>query len=116
MQPDVIVDVGSTSAIYVTLAQRVEARRSAGCRDGARLLRSATIASTCRPTYHSGWFDAPRSLNRLLGVQWLARLLHPTLFPEPLAPIMKAFHTRHYHLTSSDAQLRALLEGTGLPR
>ena len=41
-----------------------------------------------------GWFDVPASLNRLLGVQWLARLLHPTLFPEPPAPVVKAFHTR----------------------
>lgn len=68
------------------------------------------------PDVPFGWFDAPPSLNRLLGVQWLARLLHPTLFPEPLAPVVKAFHTRYYHRTPSDAQVREPMRGTGLER
>lgn len=68
------------------------------------------------PDVPFGWFDAPLSLNRLLGVQWLARLLHPTLFPEPLAPVVKTFHTRYYHRTPSDAQVRELMRGTGLER
>jgi iron complex transport system substrate-binding protein len=38
------------------------------------------------PDVPFGWFDAPPSLNRLLGVQWLARILDPDLSPEPLAP------------------------------
>ena len=68
------------------------------------------------PDVPFGWFDAPPSLNRLLGVQWLARLLHPTLFPEPLAPVVKAFHACCYHRTPTDAQVSALLQGTALPR
>lgn len=84
----------STSAAYATLAERGEAQTDVPF----------------------GWFDAPPSLNRLLGVQWLARLLHPTLFPEPLSPAVKAFHTLHYHRTPSHAQLRALMESTGLAR
>ena len=68
------------------------------------------------PDVPFGWFDAPPSLNRLLGVQWLARLLHPTLFPEPLAPVVKAFHARYYHRTPSDARVRELMRGTGLAR
>ena len=68
------------------------------------------------PDVPFGWFDAPPSLNRLLGVQWLARLLHPTLFPEPLAPVVKAFHARYYHRTPTYAQVAALMQGTGLAR
>ncbi len=68
------------------------------------------------PDVPFGWFDVPPSLNRLLGVQWLARRLHPKRFPEPLAPVVKAFHTRHYRRTPRDAELRASMEATGLPR
>ena len=68
------------------------------------------------PDVPFGWFDAPPSLNRLLGVQWLARLLHPKLFPKPLTLAVKALHTRYYHRTPSDAQLRASMEATGLTR
>jgi iron complex transport system substrate-binding protein len=60
-----------------------------------------------------GWFDAPPSLNRLLGVQWLARILHPHLFPAPLAPELKAFHALYYHREPTDAEVRAVLEAAG---
>jgi hypothetical protein len=67
------------------------------------------------PDLPFGWFDSPPSLNRLLGVQWLVRILHPRLFPEPLGPRVKAFHTLYYHRTPADAQVRALLEASGIP-
>jgi iron complex transport system substrate-binding protein len=35
------------------------------------------------PDLPFGWFDAPPSVNRLLGVQWLAKLLYPDAFPSP---------------------------------
>ena len=63
-----------------------------------------------------GWFDAPPSLNRLLGVQWLARILHPDLFPAPLAPRVKAFHALFYHRGPTDEPIRALLEAAGTPK
>lgn len=66
------------------------------------------------PDVPFGWCDAPPSLNRLLGVPWLARLLHPMLFPEPLETAVKTFHTLYYHRTPSPAQLRALMEAAGV--
>jgi iron complex transport system substrate-binding protein len=72
--------------------------------------------SRLAPVVPFGWFDAPPSLNRLLGVQWLARLLHPTLFPEPLAPVVKAFHARHYHRPPTDAQVQTRVRESGLSR
>ena len=66
------------------------------------------------PDLPFGWFDSPPSLNRLLGVQWLVRILHPRLFPEPLGPRVKAFHTLYYHRTPTDSQVRALLETAGI--
>ncbi len=66
------------------------------------------------PDLPFGWFDSPPSLNRLLGVQWLARVLHPQRFPEPLGPRIKAFHTLYYHRTPTEAQVRALLDAAGV--
>jgi iron complex transport system substrate-binding protein len=66
------------------------------------------------PDLPFGWFDAPPSLNRLLGIQWLARILHPKLFPEPLGPLIKAFHRLYYHREPTDSQVRALLEIAGI--
>lgn len=50
------------------------------------------------------------ALCRLLGVQWLVRILHPRLFSEPLGPGVKAFHTLYYHRAPTDAQVRTLLD------
>ena len=65
------------------------------------------------PDVPFGWLDAPPSLNRLPGVQWLARILHPDSFAEPLAPRVKAFHALYYHRELTNAQIRALLEAAG---
>lgn len=66
------------------------------------------------PDLPFGWFDSPPALNRLLGVQWLARVFHPQLFPEPLGPVIKAFHRDFYHREPTDAQVRALLDTAGI--
>jgi iron complex transport system substrate-binding protein len=68
------------------------------------------------PDVPFGWFDAPPSINRLLGVEWLARVLHPKLFPEPLGPRIKAFHTLYYHREPTDTQVRALLDAAGVAK
>ena len=47
-------------------------------------------------------------------VQWLVRILHPRLFPEPLGPRVTDFHTRYYHRAPTDAQVRTLLEQAGV--
>jgi iron complex transport system substrate-binding protein len=68
------------------------------------------------PELPFGWIDAPPALNRLLGVEWLVRILHPKAFPEPLGPRIKDFHTRFYHRTPTDAQVEALLRTAGVAR
>jgi iron complex transport system substrate-binding protein len=67
------------------------------------------------PELPFGWIDAPPAVNRLLGVEWLVRVLHPAAFPEPLGPRIKEFHRRFYHRTPTDAQVEALLRTAGLP-
>ena len=44
------------------------------------------------PELPFGWVDAPPALNRILGLEWLVRILHPTVFPEPLGPRIVEFH------------------------
>lgn len=61
------------------------------------------------PNVPFGWIDFPPSVNRLIGLRWLARILYPELFPEDLRPIVRDFYTRCYHQTPTEAQLDQLL-------
>ncbi len=61
------------------------------------------------PSVPFGWIDFPPSINRLIGLRWLARILYPEAFPEDLRPIVRDFYTRCYHQTPSEAQLDGLL-------
>jgi len=61
------------------------------------------------PAVPFGWVDFPPSINRLIGLRWLARALYPAQFPEDLRPVVRDFYTRAYHRAPSDAQIEALL-------
>ena len=61
------------------------------------------------PTLPFGWIDSPPSINRLIGLRWLARILYPDAFPEDLRPLVRDFYTRCYHQAPTDAQLDQLL-------
>jgi len=61
------------------------------------------------PRLPFGWIDFPPSVNRLMGLRWLARVLYPQAFPEDLRPIVRDFYFRCYHQAPSDAQLDQLL-------
>jgi iron complex transport system substrate-binding protein len=61
------------------------------------------------PAEPFGWIDFPPSINRLVGLRWLGRLLYPDAFPEPLSPVIREFYTRCYHQAPSEAQVRALV-------
>ncbi len=65
------------------------------------------------PKLPFGWVDFPPSVNRLIGLWWLAKILYPERFPENIRPIARDFYTRFYHVTPTDAQMDAVLEGRG---
>jgi len=67
------------------------------------------------PALPFGWIDFPPSINRLIGLRWLARILYPEVFPEDLRPIVRDFYTRCYHRTPSEAQLDLLLREPSRP-
>jgi iron complex transport system substrate-binding protein len=68
------------------------------------------------PRLPFGWVDLPPAINRLLGLQWLAKLFYPRRFPDDLAPIIRDFHRRFYHRVPSNAQIARMLQGSLPPR
>ena len=70
-----------------------------------------SVSGTCRAKMPFGWVDFPPSVNRLIGLWWLAKALYPEQFPEDLRPLTREFYTRFYHKTPTDAQIDSLLTG-----
>jgi iron complex transport system substrate-binding protein len=63
------------------------------------------------PKLPFGWVDFPPSVNRLIGLWWLAKILYPELVPEDLRALTRDFYARFYHVTLSDAQVDRVLAG-----
>jgi iron complex transport system substrate-binding protein len=63
-----------------------------------------------------GWFDFPPGANRLLGIWWAGKLLHPKEFDIDLRAKAAEFHRLFYHREPSAAQLDALLGEPGVLR
>lgn len=96
--PDVIVTIDSS---FYALARTHPQWRDLPAISAGRLFLA--------PTLPFGWIDFPPSINRLIGLRWLARILYPDAFPEDLRPIVRDFYTRCYHQAPTDAQLDQLL-------
>jgi iron complex transport system substrate-binding protein len=58
-----------------------------------------------------GWVDFPPSVNRLIGLWWLAKILYPAQFAEDLRPLTRAFYKQFYHVDVTDVQLDRVLGG-----
>ncbi len=65
------------------------------------------------PKLPFGWVDFPPSVNRLIGLWWLAKILYPERFPEDLNERTRDFYKRFYHVDVSGAQLARVLTGRG---
>jgi iron complex transport system substrate-binding protein len=63
------------------------------------------------PKMPFGWVDFPPSVNRLIGLWWLAKILYPERFPEDLRVLTQDFYTRFYHVTPTSAQIDHVLAG-----
>ena len=63
------------------------------------------------PKLPFGWVDFPPSVNRLIGLWWLAKILYPDLFPEDLRALTREFYARFYHVTPRDEQIDRVLAG-----
>ncbi|MBN7783662.1 iron ABC transporter substrate-binding protein [Ponticoccus gilvus] len=62
------------------------------------------------PTAPFGWIDRPPSLNRMIGLHWMAGLLYPDRWQGDLREDTRAFYKLYYHVDLSDEDLERLLE------
>jgi len=63
------------------------------------------------PKMPFGWVDFPPSVNRLIGLRWLTKILYPDRFPEDIRAQTRDFYAMFYHRTPSDAQIDHVLAG-----
>ena len=62
------------------------------------------------PTAPFGWIDRPPSLNRMIGLIWMAGLLYPDRWEADLREETRAFYKLYYHVDLSKDELDRLLE------
>jgi iron complex transport system substrate-binding protein len=63
------------------------------------------------PSEPFGWIDRPPSINRLLGMRWLASVLYPDRFEGDLRALTREFYALFYQVDLSEHQLDAMLAG-----
>ncbi len=68
------------------------------------------------PDLPFGFIDSPPSLNRLIGLEWLARLFFPNRFARSMREATREFYGLYYQVDLSDAQLDHLLGASGQNR
>jgi iron complex transport system substrate-binding protein len=63
------------------------------------------------PSEPFGWIDRPPSINRLLGMRWLASALYPDRFEGDLRAMTREFYALFYQVKLSEQQLDTMLAG-----
>ncbi len=61
------------------------------------------------PTAPFGWIDRPPSVNRVIGLKWLAGLFYPDRLSQDLRETTRSFYRLFYHLDPSDTELDTLI-------
>jgi iron complex transport system substrate-binding protein len=100
--PDVIITIDRDFALNVT---KDPAWRGVAATQNGRVHLA--------PKLPFGWVDFPPSVNRLIGLWWLAKILYPERFPEDIRDLATQFYARFYHVMPSVSQMDAVLEGRG---
>jgi iron complex transport system substrate-binding protein len=62
------------------------------------------------PTAPFGWIDRPPSINRIMGLRWLAGVFYPAQFPGDLRMATREFYRLFYHVDLGDEDLERLIE------
>ncbi len=75
---------------------------------GIRAVREGRVFLS--PTAPFGWIDRPPSVNRLMGLKWLAGRFYPQRWPGDLRRETAEFYARWYHVTLGEAELDTLLQ------
>jgi iron complex transport system substrate-binding protein len=61
------------------------------------------------PQYPFCWIDRPPSVNRIIGIKWLANLFYPEIFHYDLRKETREFYKTFYHVQLSETQLDQIL-------
>lgn len=61
------------------------------------------------PTAPFGWIDRPPSLNRIIGLKWLAGLFYPAAFAADLRETTRTFYRLFYHVDMTEPELDTLI-------
>ncbi|MEQ8196533.1 MAG: ABC transporter substrate-binding protein [Clostridiaceae bacterium] len=64
------------------------------------------------PSVPFNWFDRPPSVNRYLGLKWLAATLYPDAYKVNMVYEVKKFYSIFYHADLSDDDAKALLKNS----
>ena len=67
------------------------------------------------PTLPFGWVDRPPSINRMIGLKWLAGLFYPDLWARDLRAETRAHYRLWYHIDLTDEDLDRLLAWANRP-
>jgi len=98
--PDTIVTVDPGVAQYI---------RSDASWSQIEAVRRGRVYLSPRLPY--GWIDAPPSLNRLVGLQYMARLLYPDRFSDDVRDVARGFYRQFYQVDLSEPELDKVLDG-----
>lgn len=63
------------------------------------------------PRLPFGWIDQPPSINRTIGLRWMAGRLYPDKFPQDIHAVAREFIKLFYHTEADDAALDRILAG-----
>ncbi len=61
------------------------------------------------PNVPFSWCDRPPSVNRILGIQWIASTLYPEAYNIDMVETTKEFYSMFYHAELTDEQAREIL-------
>lgn len=61
------------------------------------------------PTLPFSWLDAPVSVNRIIGLVWIAEKLYPEVYKYDIAECAKEFYSKFYDLDLTNEQLVLIL-------
>ena len=70
--------------------------------------RAAPLAGVA-PTAPFGWIDRPPSVNRLIGLAWLANVFHGDRFPFDIRAETLTFYKLLYHVSLDEPELETLI-------
>ena len=61
------------------------------------------------PNTPFSWCDRPPSVNRFLGIQWVANMLYPEAYDVDMVEVTKEFYSLFYHVEITDEDALELL-------